>query len=417
MGKDAATQTGAADGKDQPAATEQPSRPIQRMGRMEMLDSIGRHRNKSFNDEQRQAGSTEFVSEDGHELGVKAGEGSEDDDIDHDDVEAEKARERVVREAEEADKRERAAKAPKATSEIDRQLAEDDRVTVIDDPSKMRVRIKVDGEERLVPLADLVRTGQKEAAADRRLQEASDRIREAEAKEASAKKLLEEADTANKAKRERDLKDAQDAKERLKGELKDKARRHAELLYAGETEKAAELYAEMMAPVYERDEVATQAPAVDEDAIARRVIEKVRPAVKQDLKSESALETFASSYPEIVAQPHLAAVADRFYADALKAGKSEADAFKEAGDNTRSWVKGVAKELGMSEARTTTTRRESLNQRKERELDEPAVASGGISLQDNAPESPSARSVIAEMAATRPGARAAAEAARRNGGG
>lgn len=403
MSKDAATPTGAAEGKA-PTATEE-GRPILRQSRAEMMNSIGRRRVENFNREQKEAGSDEIIPVT-DEL-----KGDPDEDMDLEDAEADTERARLEAESKAADAAEKAAKAKAKAekSEIAKQLEADDRVTVIDDPSKFKVKMKVDGEERLVDLADMTRTAQKEAAADRRLEQAAQMMKAAEAREAEAQAKLAAVDEVGKAKAERDLKAAQEAKEHTKKSLKEQSVRYGNLLYEGKTEEAAELYAEMMAPLHERSEAPTQAaPVID--------VKALKAEVKQELKTESALETFAGGYPEIVADQHLAAIADSFFDAERRAGKSEAEAFDLAGKATRGYVKDLAKKLGMSEGRTTTTGRESLEKRKET-IDEPESASTSVSLKDNSPQEPNARSIIAEMAASRPGSVAAAAAAKRQAGG
>lgn len=404
--KDAATQPGAAEGT-------QPTAPILRPSRREAIESIGKRRVENFNKEQKEAGSSEFVPV----TGELSGDEVDELDADPDDaaVEAERARlkaesERV--EAEERAAKEKAAKAPK--TEIDKQLEADDRVTVIDDPSKYRVKLKVDGEDRVVDLADVVRVGQKDAAADRRMEAATALLKTADARVAEADKRLADANDAEKAKAERDLKAAQEAKEQASKDLTASLKEYNDLLYDGKTEEAAKVMTKILEPVRRSEPAATHEPAKEIDVKALK--KEVKAELKQELKSESAMETFAGAYPEIVADQSLAEHADRLFMAAREEGKSEAEAFKAAGDETRAWVKGMAKSLGMDEARTTTTRRESLDKRKET-IDEPETASLGTSLKDGSPPEGNPRSTIAEMAAMRPAAMAAAAAAKRQAGG
>lgn len=396
--KDAATPTGAAEGK-------QPSAPILRPSRREMLETIGKRRVETFNKEQKEAGSEEFITPSGELTGSEENE----DDVDAEDRAAE--RERLKLEQEAADARVEAAKETKpAKSELDKQLAADDRITVIDDPSKYRVKVKVDGVEQEMSLADVVRVNQKESAADRRLEQASTVLKAAEAKEAAAATALEAAGEAGKAKAERDLKAAQEAKAVAAVGLKTRLKDYNDLLYAGKTDEAADLMVKIM------DEREGRSPAATPEAQPVIDMKKLKDEIKSDLRTESALETFAGAYPEIIANDSLAKYADRLFADAVRAGKSEAEAFKAAGDGTRAWVKDVAKSLGMAESKSITTGRESLDKRKET-IDEPESASLGTSLKDTSPQESNPRSVIAEMAANRPGAMAHAAAAKRQAGG
>lgn len=387
--KDVATQPGATEGK-------QPTAPILRPSRREMLESIGKRRVETFNKEQKEAGSEEFIEVSGELTG------DDDEDVDNEDRAAERERAKLEQEA--ADAKALAAKEAKpAKSEIDKQLEADDRVTVIDDPSKYRVRVKVDGEEKEMVLADVVRIQQKESAADRRLEQASTMLKAAEA-------AVADATETGKAKAERDIKAAQEAKDAAATDFKAQLKDYNDLLYAGKTEEAAEAMVKIMDARDGRSTAATrEAPQVVD-------MKKLKDEVKSELRTESALETFAGAYPEIIANPDLAKIADRHYEAARKEGKSDAEAFKAAGDATRGYVKELAKSLGMAEVKPKTAGRESLEARKA-EIDEPETASLGTSLKDATPAESNPRSTIAEMAASRPGAMAHAAAAKRQAGG
>lgn len=399
--KDVATQPGATEGK-------QPTAPILRPSRREMLESIGKRRVDTFNNEQKQAAREQGREAAAEELITPSGEltGEDDDeDVDNEDRAAERERAKLEQEA--ADAKALAAKEAKeakpAKSEIDKQLEADDRVTVIDDPSKYRVRVKVDGEEKEMALADVVRIQQKESAADRRLEQASTMLKAAEA-------AVADATEAGKAKAERDLKAAQEAKDAAATDFKAQLKDYNDLLYAGKTEEAAEAMVKIMDARDGRSTAATrEAPQVVD-------MKKLKDEVKSELRTESALETFAGAYPEIIANPDLAKIADRHYEAARKEGKSDAEAFKAAGDATRGYVKELAKSLGMAEVKPKTAGRESLEARKA-EIDEPETASLGTSLKDATPAESNPRSTIAEMAASRPGAMAHAAAAKRQAGG
>jgi pimeloyl-ACP methyl ester carboxylesterase len=71
--------------------------------------------------------------------------------------------------------------APADDDQLQRQV-QDAAPTVIDNFDNVVVKRKVNGVEELVPLADVMRTHQKTAAADQRLEEATRLLREAEAR-------------------------------------------------------------------------------------------------------------------------------------------------------------------------------------------------------------------------------------------
>jgi hypothetical protein len=393
MSKDAATPPGAAEGKT-------PAAPIMKMSRLEMIESIGRTRVETFNREQQEAGSDEVIPI------TPELRGDEDEHVDGEGDEAAAEAERARLKAEAA----AAAAGKKDKSELERQLAADDRVTVIDDPAKYQVKVKVDGVEQTMSLADVVRINQKESAADRRLEQASTMLKAAEAREAAAQAALAAADDANKAKAEREAKAAADAKAAAEVDLKAKLKDYNDLLYAGKTEEAADAMLKIMEAREGRSNATRDAPVVID-------VQKLKEQVKGELRTESALETFAGAYPEIIANPDLAKIADRHFEAAKKAGKTDAEAFTAAGEATRGYVRDLAKTLGMAEVKPKTAGgRESLEKRKET-IDEPETASMGTSLKDTTPQESNPRSVIAEMAASRPGAAAHAAAAKRQAGG
>ena len=103
-----------------------------------------------------------------------------DEDMDADDVAAEQERARLQAVA---DGKAAAASrpAPADDDQLQRQV-QDAAPTVIDNFDNVVVKRKVNGVEELVPLADVMRTHQKTAAADQRLEEATRLLREAEAR-------------------------------------------------------------------------------------------------------------------------------------------------------------------------------------------------------------------------------------------
>lgn len=112
-------------------------------------------------------------------------------------------------------------------------------------------------------------------------------------------------------------------------DVKAKLRDHAQALYEGDPERAAELMAEVVAHVPDAKDLADQ--------------------VARELEQRKALDEFAERYPEIVANPHLAGFADKRYAAALAEGKTQVEALEAAGAATIAHLKTIAKDLGMEE--------------------------------------------------------------------
>ena len=192
----------------------------------------------------------------------------------------------------------------------------------------------------------------RDAVADRTLAEANERL-------AVADRAIAEADArlraATGAKRE-------DTRAGLQARLEE----HAAALYEGDIDKATLALAAVIEPL-----VQDRAPSIDLKAVKRDL--------KRDLKLEEQLETFAERYPEIVKDDFLAATADGYYEAARAQGRSDAESLSLAGESTRAYVKTLGQKLGMHERGARGPREE-----RGEELD--------------------ARGVIADMAASRPGA-------------
>lgn len=123
-----------------------------------------------------------------------------DEDMDADDVAAEQERARLQAVAD--DKAAAASRpAPADADQLQRQV-QDAAPTVIDNFDNVMVRRKVNGVEEMVPLADVMRTRQKTAAADQRLEEATRLLREAEARARAVPEALAPAPAATPPKDE-----------------------------------------------------------------------------------------------------------------------------------------------------------------------------------------------------------------------
>lgn len=195
---------------------------------------------------------------------------------------------------------------------------------LIDDPAKHKVKVKLEGQEVELSLADVVAGYQKNEVASRRMTEATKMKQEAEA-------LL------NQAKQQ--PKEQQQTQESAPGDVKTVAKQVVESLLDGDTEAAAET----LAKVLEGRGNATQ-QAFDPNQVAA--------TVKQQLEVDSVLEKFESDYQDVLADPHLAMLTNSNLAAELKSGQ-HADyqsALKAAGDKTRDWMKSIG-----AQTQTTTT--------------------------------------------------------------
>jgi len=165
-----------------------------------------------------------------------------------------------------------------------------------DEPEDL-VTIIVDGEERQVPRDQVyeqgIRTLQKEAAADKRLAEATQRMREVEAYRQSV-----EAQLRNSQRKENDgrpLSKQQDA------DVRKRARQIIDKILDGNEDEAAEALAEAMTGRQQ------STPDFDEQRLAQELTEKVQ----RNLERQAGIAAFNEQYAHIANDPQLFAMADR----------------------------------------------------------------------------------------------------------
>lgn len=256
---------------------------------------------------------------------------------------------------------------------------------VLDDAAlaATKVRVKVDGEESEVSIEDLRRSYQKDAAATKRLDEASRLLREArETQERAAAAAAPPAKAADAGTGDAPpVKDEEpNARAAVRGAL--------DALLEGDEDKATDLLAGAVEQIagQRTGEGRGDAATLDPDAIARQV--------KQELEQDSALAKFATDYQEIVSDPYLAELADRHLAAELKSGKHKTfgDALNASGGKVRDWMK--ERGLAVSKQTSPTT---DLGQRRERKATLDSVS--GAAVRSTSAEAPPATtsSVIAEM--------------------
>jgi hypothetical protein len=274
-----------------------------------------------------------------------------DPDADPDDAAAEAERRRLEQAGDSAPQGEPPAAAPPNAEP-----------TLIEDPSKYRVRLKVDGQETVFSLADVVRREQKEQAADRRLAEATRLLSEARTTTAAPAEPAGEPNAKPPA--------AEPPQEDWKKRKKD----FLDAIYSGDEERASAALDEVLA-IGARG---TATPAIDPTAITAVVrTELQRTAVS------SALEKFNADFKDIVADPYLTDIANRFIANDLQGATLESlpkeqigPALEKAGKATRDWVLQRATQYG---ARTDPTTRTDRTARKATIDEVPSVNATSLS--------------------------------------
>lgn len=206
---------------------------------------------------------------------------------------------------------------------------------VIDDPMNKKVRVKVDGEEREVALADLLRTYQVTSAADHRLQEATRILNEAKAQ---AVVEPHQHAPANQA--------AVQGAEGLQAEIKTAL----EQLYEGNTDAAAELFSNVIKAAGGR----SVQPAISIDLIHEQLQER--------LAVDTAFATIQTDYPDVIADPEIELLTTIKRNQKMSGGLSQSDAMLEASKEVYQLL-GRGTTAGRQQERQSESRDEKL-QRK-----------------------------------------------------
>jgi hypothetical protein len=335
-------------------------------------------------------------------------------EVDEDDAAAEAERKKLEAEAKKADDDEAAAaaaataKGGAAPSKAGRVEEDDDTGVVVIDPTdeasakRYKIRAKVDGQDVELDLNQAQVLLQKDASANRKMADAAAQMKAADEKMREADALLAKArenpgDKDAKVKAE----EAKAAAEKLEDEISAKVKDVATALYEGDADKATAGLVEIL-------KGRTSATPNDDDTV-ERLTQQVKAKVKSELSAESALTEYREAYPEIASNRRLDPIADGFFDEAVKAGKSTAEALTFAGDKTRELLKEQAKQYGMVEAdqKSTIEKRSERIAAKKDDM-EPGIRSAGAPAATAAAEAPAQgdhRKEIAEMSAKRHGGR------------
>ncbi len=238
------------------------------------------------------------------------------------------------------------------------------RQLLADGLDRYQVRMKVNGEERVVGLDDVLRVAQKHESADQRLAEATRLLREAEARAAAAIEAAKNtpAPTGKPAAEPAPVEPSAVVKEAI------------DALLDGDTDSATQKLTAALGGIR---------PTQQPDVAA------ITASVKQQLTVDSALEQFGKDYRDVVGNPTLASIADGYLAQELNSGKHRAfgDALAAAGDLTREWVRNAAASVQTPGSAPTTTRQEKL-ERKQSATHLPTASAVAASTGTPQPENP-----------------------------
>lgn len=273
-----------------------------------------------------------------------------------------------------------------------RRMEEDTGVKLVDSPSEVQpvvendhveeqapatpeakvVRVKVDGEERAVTEDELIRSYQKNSAADRRLEEAAQLLREAEQRAAQvAVQVQQPVETPI--------------------EVRDEVKETLAAIYSGDEEAATEALTKLMSKNRGGDQPTPQVyqPSVDDLASA----------VQEKLVFDQAVTKVQTDYPDIVSDRNLEMLAVMRSNEAIAQGVPRAKALLDAAEEI---YKSVGKTpIGRSNTSDKPVRNSRL-ENKER-LEPVRSASSTAVTPALSPEEDNPSSVIQEMAARRLG--------------
>ena len=266
------------------------------------------------------------------------------------------------------------------------QLGQDERPSPIFANEKGLVKVKVDGEEMELPLSEVVKSYQKDAAASKRLQEATRLLQLAEEK---ASKLAQNENQENNSPGQ-PVNVLPPDKEARRVKIKDAFTK----LYEGDEDGAVEA---MLQIVGESGAVqATQTPVIDPVAIAAQV--------RQQLDVESAYSETRLDYPELFSDTERGVVLGKETLARMTAKESKgiprAQAMHESAAEVAALF-GIQK-AGRQSTEKPRTARDTKLERKAN-LDIPDSANVVAGNKQSPAEAPNVSSVIAEMAKGRLG--------------
>ena len=262
-----------------------------------------------------------------------------------------------------------------AVEQLALQTEQDTPRVLADGLDKTLVRVKVDGVEQEVPVAEVIANYQRTAAAQARLNEAT--------------KLLEDARRTAAAATEIPKPPAQVEQPGNTGNTSpaskpETVKEFVEALFEGDTDKAVEAFAKLGLTTGRSDGATLD---------LEQVQAQLTPAIKQQLIDDSALERFEKANADLAADPHLVSVTNNFIQEAVNGGTPYAQALEVGAQRTRDWLASIGAAKPASDPAPGAHQPSKL-ERKAR-IDEVQALNRTANSTQDAPAS--ASSVIADM--------------------
>ncbi len=239
--------------------------------------------------------------------------------VNHDKIDAE-----LVKEGKPAT---REAPLPDPGDQLADQLAAGGAVLDGEALTKTHVKVKIDGVEKLVPIASLAAEYQKHGAADIRLEKASQLLREARAATGQPPAGNDDGNPAAHSPAPSATPGATPAPGAI-----DARKKLVTALFEGDEETA-------LAAIDEAFGAGRQQPIPIE-----QLATQLAPVLKQQMSDEDALTQFGKDYRDIATDPYLATMADQIIEQEQAKGIPFAQALENSGKHVRGWLqsKGVA---------------------------------------------------------------------------
>lgn len=232
--------------------------------------------------------------------------------------------------------------------------------------------VKIDGEERQVTDDELIRSYQKNSAADRRLEEASNLLREAN--ERAAQVVAPTQVTTPEA---------------PSPDLQAKVKTVLSRLYEGDEDNAAEALTNLLMENRGGGQP-TPAPNID--------IDQLTVQIQQKMDIDKAFESIKSDYPDLIADPDLEMLTAMKINRAIANGTPRAQAMLDSAAEVYKLAGKVA--VGRQ---AETPKPGSVNRLENKQKLDLVRPASGVASQRATPNEEDASSVIAEMAARRLG--------------
>jgi hypothetical protein len=194
------------------------------------------------------------------------------------------------------------------------------------------VKVKIDGEEKELPLSEIIKSYQKDSAASRRLEEAAQEWRRIEEERA---RLQAEAEALKHPKPQQTETQPQNTSQ---PSVED-ARRIYESLMLGDEESGIKALTELLTKGR-----GTEAPTIPVEQVASEAAELAQRQIDYKL----AMRNFEQKYPDLAKDPDLNRMTVNLVYQTAQTSTTYDEAFEKAATATRDWVRKKVESLGLS---------------------------------------------------------------------